>query len=957
MATGQLDTVLRHLYTLSVTQSTRDWSDAQLLQRFVCNQEAAAFTALVQRHGRLVWNVCRRHLRHEQDAEDAFQATFLVLARHAGSIRKGASLASWLYGVAYRTALKAKRDAARRHLHEKQAQAMPRPTSLPESAWRELQAVLDDEVERLPEPLKAPFVLCCLEGKSLADAARELGWTGGTVSGRLARARKQLKARLSRRGVSLSAVLSVGALAQTAAVPAAVAKCTVRAALCVAAGRAASAGVVPAPVTALVEGVSKAMFASKNKIVNAFFLLLGLCALGTGLWVRQALAGKPPDEAKAPASGTKPLAAPKQAPASVAVGGRVLDPAGKPVAGAKLYLLYFAAKKAAPAPRARTDAAGRFRFSFPRADVEVPSHLNDLWQFTFVAALAKGYGLAVSPAVDPAAADNLTLRLARDDVPIRGRVLNLQGLPVAGVTVRVVGIGVPKAADLSAWLKALRADARNGYETEYKFLTTINTVNIGNPYPPAVTDKEGRFTMTGFGRERVIRLSLEGPTIETREVRVRTRPGKTLTALPWAYNPGSGTLVYYGATFDHAAAPSRPIVGVVRDKDTGKPLAGVTVQSDKWAGRNVSGDSSLKTVTDQEGHYRLSGMPAGEGNVIMAVPGESLPYLLSRRDVPGRGEGPVTVNFALQRGVWIQGKVTDKVTGKGVQTYLEYLVFADNPFRKTVPGFATNRYFQTREDGSFRLVGLPGRGLVAVRDPADRYVIGVGADKIKGQGEQGFFQTYPYFCHPSHHHTLVEVNPGKDARAVTCPVVLDPGRTVTGTVVGPDGKPLVGAQVFGLKSYYYTGYWDRQPLKTASFTAYGLKADRPRNLLFLHEGKKLAGSLLVPGKEKGPVQVKLQPWGVVTGRLLDASGQVVRRGALLCPRSFAADSLQVGSLPQNSFPLGTDGKFRIEGLVPGLKYHLASIEGNMFRGDVVKNLTVKTGETKDLGDVPIKMVE
>ena len=125
----------------------------------------------------------------------------------------------------------------------------------------------------------------------------------------------------------------------------------------------------------------------------------------------------------------------------------------------------------------------------------------------------------------------------------------------------------------------------------------------------------------------------------------------------------------------------------------------------------------------------------------------------------------------------------------------------------------------------------------------------------------------------------------------------------------------------------------------------------------MHEGKKLAGSLRVPGPEKGSVQVKLRPWGVVTGRLVDASGQGLRRGELLFLRGPEADPLKVGSLPQNSFKLGKDGKFRIEGLVPGLKYDLALRDGNMIVGDVVKNLTVKSGETKDLGDVPIKTLE
>src|SRR5262245_23615184 len=213
MAEPQLASVLRSLRHLSGAVPGGELTDTQLLRRFTGDREETAFAALLERHGRLVWSVCRHILRHEQDAEDAFQATFLVLARRATSIRKGESLASWLYGVAYRVALKARARAARL------AQALPTPpasTSGPvaEAALREVQAILDDEVQLLPEKFRAPFVLCCLEGRSKADAARELGWKEGTVSGRLAQARERLRRRLARRGVSLTAALTAVALAE-----------------------------------------------------------------------------------------------------------------------------------------------------------------------------------------------------------------------------------------------------------------------------------------------------------------------------------------------------------------------------------------------------------------------------------------------------------------------------------------------------------------------------------------------------------------------------------------------------------------------------------------------------------------------------------------------------------------------------------------------------------------------
>jgi RNA polymerase sigma factor (sigma-70 family) len=214
------NSVLHHVRRLAAVHAGGRPSDQDLLSRFVRDRDEAAFAALVERHAGLVLGVCRRLLRHAHDAEDACQATFLVLARRAATIRKQASLASWLHGVAFRAAANLRRTRARRSAHET-ALAEPPATPPADVTWREVQAVLDEELARLPERLRAPLVLCYLEGRTRDEAAQLLGWSPGALRGRLERGRERLRARLTRRGLALPTALLAALLPeQGAAAPA-----------------------------------------------------------------------------------------------------------------------------------------------------------------------------------------------------------------------------------------------------------------------------------------------------------------------------------------------------------------------------------------------------------------------------------------------------------------------------------------------------------------------------------------------------------------------------------------------------------------------------------------------------------------------------------------------------------------------------------------------------------------
>jgi RNA polymerase sigma factor (sigma-70 family) len=303
MASGQFGSVLRHIRQLIGPHTSDELTDGQLLDRFALRQDETAFEALMERHGGMVYNLCRGILHDPHSADDAFQATFLVLARKATSIHKRQSVASWLYGVAYRISLRAKANAARRRLHERQTVTMPTTEPVTDAGRQELRSVLNEELQRLPEKYRAPLVLCYLEGKTNEIAARELGWPSGSMSKRLNRGRELLKERLAGRGVALSAMAATAALAEgaaSAAVPTPLMKSTLHAAILFGAGKATVATVASTQVLALADGLLRTMWLTKVKIVAAACLVIGLVSGGAGVLAFQHLGQRSSVEAKAP---------------------------------------------------------------------------------------------------------------------------------------------------------------------------------------------------------------------------------------------------------------------------------------------------------------------------------------------------------------------------------------------------------------------------------------------------------------------------------------------------------------------------------------------------------------------------------------------------------------------------------------------------------------------------------
>jgi RNA polymerase sigma factor (sigma-70 family) len=295
MATNPFVPILRHARRSAVPNDGEP-SDGLLLDAFLRRRDSQALEALVERHAPMVWGICRRALAKHHDAEDAFQATFLVLLRKAASIRSRELLANWLYGVAYKTARKAKQMAEKRDIRENPGAAMPEPQTEPceHEFGPELRTLLDEELSRLPEKYRIAVLLCDLEGRSRAEAARHLGVPEGTVASRQARGRALLAKRLSRRGVTVSATALATGLSQqasSASVPAALLSKTKVAATLLAAGGAAAAGAISADVSTLTEGVLRTMALAKYKAACVLLLTAALVLSG-GLFTYHLLAGQ-----------------------------------------------------------------------------------------------------------------------------------------------------------------------------------------------------------------------------------------------------------------------------------------------------------------------------------------------------------------------------------------------------------------------------------------------------------------------------------------------------------------------------------------------------------------------------------------------------------------------------------------------------------------------------------------
>jgi RNA polymerase sigma factor (sigma-70 family) len=953
MAKKSFNGVLQHLRKVAAVQTCHGSSDRELLERFVEAKDEGAFTVLIERHGPMVLGICRRALANSHDAEDACQATFLVLARKAASVRKKTSLGSWLHGVACRVAASLTRDRARRKTRELGVDARAPRDPAAEVTWQEVQTVLDEELQRLPDRYRAPLILCYLECLTRDQAAQQLGLSPTTLYGRLERARDLLRECLTKRGLTLAAAISAIALGEgtthAALAPTFVVSST-KAALLLAAGQPLTESVVATHVLALTQEVlSKTMPMTKLKTVILCLAITSLVALGVAVKedasakppvkgqaepLRLAAIGHPGDEQAKPEG--QPKAAIEEAGETVTFRGRVLDPDGKPLTGAEVtlwahfgydgaYSLEWHPETAGPfRPKllAKSGEDGRFTATFHKSDVtENPLNMwEQPWRLVQVVAAAKGYGPDWASLVSLDKGE-LTLRLAKDDVPIKGRVLDLEGRPVVGATIQVARVTIGGNLHHSLW------------QSSWAGLTGDLT-----------TDREGRFSLTGVGRGREVLLSIEGPGIEHKLVEVKT-PAADRGSTP-------------GPEVEIVAGPTKSVEGTIVAKGTGKPLAGIVVYGDEEAHHR-----RVRTVTDERGRYRLIGLPKAEAYRLSVYPPVDTGYLGTSQAVVGsEGLRPVTADIELRRGVEVRCRLIDKVTREPVRGELRYTPLTTNPFygeAELSPGLIPSREFGRHRvpdpDGIFRFMTYPGPGLLVVilQGNMGRYLPDRidPADLAKTQGD--------------HHMEFAKlfgiyrlIDPKEGDKPLVVDIEVDPGRKASGSLIGPDGKPVNGATAYGLHHHPHKGMErPAESLKADAFTATLLDPERPRTVSFVHKDRKLIGHAVLRGDEKGPVTVRLVPWGVLTGRLVDDDGKPVAGVRL----GWTYPSLSPPGMapPGEAFTTDGAGRFRVEGLAPGSKFEIilsggAKKDTPFSAGEALKGHVLEPGQTKDLGDVRVK---
>lgn len=656
--------------------------------------------------------------------------------------------------------------------------------------------------------------------------------------------------------------------------------------------------------------------------------------------------------------------------------GRVTGPDGEPVRDARLFVVpvsnWKATKEAGPV-RAMTDADGRFEFDAPDMTYtnldSLPARRKGLLMATaegFAPDWMYTWGQNISSLrshLTPIKSAAMNLQLGADDAPIHGRFLDLDGRPLAEARVRLTSLMIPRKQDLDWHLEheenvTLRATAdyeRSLYQPHL----------VPGLITETQTDADGRFTISGTGRDRLAVLDISAPSVVDTNLRVMTRDAPDVgTHLDFNGKP---TGILYGAGFTLQLKRGRTINGRVVDRDTGEPIPGMRVGP--LVNPVVRFTPALYPhITDEQGRFAITGLrPNQDEQVIVAVAGASLPYQTAWVEVEGGDNSEIVIE--CMRGIPYRLKLVDEQGTLVVEAEVSYVDVQPNPHNPKVRDevhWPINRVGNST-DGIYEGFVLPGPGALLVKTPSRRYRSALvdpkaffapgradwtAQEQISAYGTTDKLTTSngryldtlwrSSTAKQNDYEAIVLVNPPPDSGPLelSATVVRDTPRQVS--LIDPDGQPVVGVEVT-----FDNGYTTK--LRATSFPMTRLHPDRLRRITFTKEDRQLIGFLLARGDGDAPYTVRMQPWAAITGRIVDETGKALYENGSI--------GVVINGEPEGTNPLygktDWDGRFRIDKLVPGHRYSVQTYRqpGGDWIKTAFEKLVLGAGEVRDLGNI------
>lgn len=691
--------------------------------------------------------------------------------------------------------------------------------------------------------------------------------------------------------------------------------------------------------------------------------------------------------------------------------GQVTDPTGKPTKGVELYLTRLYRNIDVPGvPFATTDVNGCFSAAVSADECNFDTSVIAIAPRTeFGFGHQKAIAFDKSGKLRNSAPDywkeektklSSTIQLRQDDVPIRGRVLTAEGLPVVGARIEVLDVLAGRNGNLDNWVDAAKKDHAD-YRSVHSHVQRIVTGVIAEKTATTTaSDESGYFSVTGIGKDRIVGLAIHGPNIASAKVRVRTQAGHTIRVAdettPDAAMEKAGKTVYEAAEFTHVADTTQPVEGTITSRKTGQPIAGCIIRATKLGSSGREGTTVagfVRTETDAAGKYRLEGLPLGVNRFSICPPRDSDFIQIQNQVKTTASPEPFERNVSLVTGVRVRGRVTDIQTNKPAKGYFDVFPYRDNPLfkgkRRIRLSGMDRQIFEVDREGNFEALVVPGKGVLGFRShDYSRYRHAVGVENLTGAKVDyapRAFDTVPHFMHADNYHAVFEYDVAADTETDFAQIHVDSGGEITLKVVDEAGNPVQKFSARGTNEYLT---W--QDFSGDTFKVTGLNPAKLRHVFVWDKTSNQVGSIVLEGNVPNTQTIRLQAAGRIRGRVIDKAGKPVADLRITSASPFSSaddpepDPRNIGVFPGSvSYALDTtsgergklvtdeQGRFEISGVLPDLIYGARAFgppelsdmftsigdgDGPMMRFGVINifsTVTINAGETKDLGDITI----